>query len=44
VERLNDFGLINSQSILAHGVHLNPKEMMLVADKGAAIVTNPQSI
>lgn len=43
VERLNDFGLINSQSILAHGVHLNPKEMMLVADKGAAIVTNPQS-
>ncbi len=43
VERLNEFGLINSQSILAHGVHLNPKEMMLVAEKGAAIVTNPQS-
>lgn len=43
VERLNDFGLINANSILAHGVHLNPKEMMLVADKGAAIVTNPQS-
>lgn len=43
VERLNDFGLINSKSILAHGVHLNSKEMMLVAEKGAAIVTNPQS-
>lgn len=43
IERLNDFGLINAQSILAHGVHLNPKEMMLVAEKGAAIVTNPQS-
>lgn len=43
VERLCDFGLINSDSILAHGVHLNPREMMLVAEKGAAIVTNPQS-
>ncbi|MDD4309786.1 MAG: putative aminohydrolase SsnA [Candidatus Cloacimonetes bacterium] len=43
VDRLNDFNLINSNSILAHGVHLNPKEMMLVAEKGAAIVTNPQS-
>ncbi|MFA6910810.1 MAG: putative aminohydrolase SsnA, partial [Candidatus Cloacimonadaceae bacterium] len=43
VERLRDFGLINNRSILAHGVHLNPKEMMIVADLGAAIVTNPQS-
>lgn len=43
VERLCDFGLVNQDSILAHGVHLNPKEMMLVAEHGAAIVTNPQS-
>lgn len=43
VERLRDHGLINRQSILAHGVHLNPKEMMIVAEQGAAIVTNPQS-
>jgi putative selenium metabolism protein SsnA len=43
VERLCDHGLVNGQSILAHGVHLNPREMMLVADAGAAIVTNPQS-
>lgn len=43
VERLKDHGLINSQSILAHGVHLSPKEMMMVAELGAAIVTNPQS-
>lgn len=43
VERLQDFDLINSQSILAHGVHLTPKEMLIVAEKGAAIVTNPQS-
>ncbi len=43
VERLCDYNLINKHSILAHGVHLNAKEMMLVAEKGAAIVTNPQS-
>ncbi|MDY0152217.1 MAG: putative aminohydrolase SsnA [Candidatus Cloacimonas sp.] len=43
VERLNEFGLINNKSILAHGVHLNSKELMIVAEKGAAIVTNPQS-
>lgn len=43
VERLRDFGLINSSSILAHGVHLSPREMMIVAELGAAIVTNPQS-
>lgn len=43
VERLCDFNLINKGSILAHGVHLNGREMMLVADSGAAIVTNPQS-
>lgn len=43
VERLKDHGLINAQSILAHGVYLNPKEMMMVAELGAAIVTNPQS-
>src|SRR5690606_9120397 len=33
----------NKDTILAHGVHLNGREMMLVADSGAAIVTNPQS-
>ena len=43
VERLHDFGLINANSILAHGVHLNARELMLVASSGAAIVTNPQS-
>ncbi len=43
VERLCDFGLVNKDSILAHGVHMNAREMMLVADSGAALVTNPQS-
>ncbi|MBW6514588.1 MAG: putative aminohydrolase SsnA [Candidatus Syntrophosphaera sp.] len=43
VERLCDFGLVNKDSILAHGVHLNAREMMLLAESGAALVTNPQS-
>ena len=43
VERLNDFNLLNSKSILAHCVYLNAKELILAAEKGAAIVTNPQS-
>lgn len=43
VERLCDFHLINPNSILAHGVHLNAREMMLVAESKAAVVTNPQS-
>ncbi len=43
VERLNDFNLLNSKSILAHGVYLNARELILAAEKGAAIVTNPQS-
>ncbi len=43
VERLAKHGLLNAKSILAHGVHLTPKEMLMVAESGAAIVTNPQS-
>ncbi|HNT52928.1 MAG TPA: putative aminohydrolase SsnA [Candidatus Syntrophosphaera sp.] len=43
VERFCDFGLVNDRSILAHGVHLNARELVLVADSGTALVTNPQS-
>ncbi len=43
MERLCDFGLVNKDSILAHGVHFNAREIMLLAESGAALVTNPQS-
>ena len=43
VERLNIFNLLNSNSILAHCVYLNARELILAEEKGAAIVTNPQS-
>lgn len=43
MQRFADFGLVNAKSIFAHGVHLSPQEMSIVAEHGAAIVTNPQS-
>ncbi len=43
VQRLDSFGLINSNSILAHGVYLDDSELEIVAARRAAIVTNPQS-
>ncbi len=43
IERLCDFDLLNCHSLLAHGVHLNAREMMLIEEAGAAVITNPQS-
>ena len=43
IERFEDFGLINDKSIFAHGVYINPKEMLILAKHQAALVTNPQS-
>ncbi len=43
VERFDEYGLINDKSIFAHGVYINPREMLILAEKGAALVTNPQS-
>ncbi|MBW6515924.1 MAG: putative aminohydrolase SsnA [Candidatus Cloacimonetes bacterium] len=43
VERLAYFGLLNDKSIAAHCVHINDKEMEILADKGVGVVHNPQS-
>ena len=43
VERLNQFGILGPQSIAAHCVHVNRREMDLLADTGTAVVHNPQS-
>jgi len=43
VERLADFGLLNDKSIAAHGVYLNEREMEILAEKGVAVIHNPQS-
>ena len=43
LERLIKFNLINSKSILAHGVHLKKKEYKKIAEYEAAIALNPDS-
>lgn len=43
VKRLNDFGLLNDRSILAHCVHINEKEAEIIAQKRCKIAMNPTS-
>ncbi|MFQ6090304.1 MAG: putative aminohydrolase SsnA [Candidatus Bipolaricaulia bacterium] len=42
-ERLQDHRILNDQTILAHGVHLDEKEKDILAQTGAMVVHNPQS-
>ncbi|WMJ79762.1 amidohydrolase family protein [Clostridium sp. MB40-C1] len=43
IQRLNDFGLLKKNSILAHCVHIDEKEVELIAKKGCNIAMNPTS-
>ncbi|HOC56941.1 MAG TPA: putative aminohydrolase SsnA [Verrucomicrobiota bacterium] len=43
VERLNQFGILGPRSIAAHCVHVNRREMGLLAETQTAVVHNPQS-
>lgn len=43
VERLRDAGLLSPRAILAHCVHLDEKEIALVAERSASIAHNPMS-
>ena len=43
VERLNKFGILGPKSIAAHCVHVNDREIELLAESGTAVVHNPQS-
>ena len=43
VERLDKFGILGNKSIAAHCVHINEKEMDILAGNGTAVVHNPQS-
>jgi putative selenium metabolism protein SsnA len=43
VQRLNQFGILGPQSIAAHCVHVNPREMEILAETETAVVHNPQS-
>jgi cytosine/adenosine deaminase-related metal-dependent hydrolase len=43
VQRLNQFGILGPQSIAAHCVHVNRKEMDILSETQTAVVHNPQS-
>jgi cytosine/adenosine deaminase-related metal-dependent hydrolase len=40
---LDDIGLVNERVSFAHGIHLRPDEMGLIAERGATIVVNTSS-
>jgi len=41
--RFDRHGLLNEHSLCAHGVHLDPAELDLLAARGGVLITNPQS-
>ncbi len=41
--QLDRFGLLNRTTTLAHGVHLTPEDIQLLADRGSAVVHCPIS-
>ncbi len=43
IERRQRFGLLDSRSLLAHGIHLDEYEYEAVAEAGATIIHNPES-
>ena len=43
VERLNNFGILGLRSIAAHCVHVNRRELDILAETQTAVVHNPQS-
>jgi cytosine/adenosine deaminase-related metal-dependent hydrolase len=43
VERLDRYGLLNKNSILAHCVHINERDAALIADRGCYVALNPTS-
>jgi putative selenium metabolism protein SsnA len=43
VERFAAMGVLGDKTICAHGVHLTPQELELLASTGTALVHNPQS-
>jgi len=43
VERLDKFGIMGNKSLAIHCVHIDDKEMDILAENGTAVVHNPQS-
>lgn len=43
IQRLNHFGLLNERSLVAHGIHILPEDLEILAKTGANLVHNPTS-
>lgn len=43
IERLDSFGLLNRNSILAHCIHINEDEAALISQRGCYVALNPTS-
>lgn len=43
IERLDRFGIVNSESIIAHAVHVSPGEIAMLAERGAWVSHQPRS-
>jgi putative selenium metabolism protein SsnA len=43
IARLNDFGILGEKTIVAHGVHIDAKEIGLLADSGTWLSHQPRS-
>jgi cytosine/adenosine deaminase-related metal-dependent hydrolase len=43
VQRLQKYGLLNSLSILGHGIHLTKEDYATISQSGSALVYNPDS-
>ncbi len=43
VERFHEYGVLGKKTIAAHCVHVNDREMELLAETGTAVAHNPQS-
>ena len=43
VQRLNDYGLLNNKSILAHGIYLTKRDCDIIDEMGPSLAFNPDS-
>ena len=43
IQRLNDFGILGEKTIVAHGVHIDAKEIGLLANSGTWLSHQPRS-
>ncbi len=43
IERINDFGILGPSTLVAHGVHVDAREIFLLAESGTWVSHQPRS-